>query len=137
MAGEVLVGIDLSKPEGAQLAPQVIAEIERVAPSTVNDGSITAPKLATAAVTAPKIAAGAVTAPAIGNGEVKNANLGTNSVTTAKIQDNAITPAKAGPGVMTVFDASGNPLAAKLVVMSYAAYGAITPDPTTLYFLTP
>lgn len=137
MAGELLVGIDLSKPVGQRLPPEMVTEIEDVAPSTVNDGSITAPKIATAAVTAPKLAAGAVTSPAIGAGEVKNANLGTNSVTTAKIQDNAITPSKAGPGVMKVFDAAGNPLAAQTVVMSYAAYGAITPDPTTFYFLTP
>ena len=136
MAGELLVGIDLSKPEGEQLAPQVIAEIERVAPSTVNDGSITAPKLATNAVTTPKIAEGAVKSPNIGTGEVKNANLGTSSVSTAKLQDSAVTPEKCGAGVLTIFDGDGNPLEVPVFLMSSAAFGAIVPQ-SAIYLLTP
>lgn len=137
MAGELLIGYDPSRDPGDRLPPEVIAEIALVAPSTVNDGSITEPKIATNAVTNEKIAPGAVQTASIGTGEVKNGNLGTNSVTTAKIQDEAITPAKAGPGIMKLFDGAGNPIDGAGVVMSFSDYGDIDPDPTTLYFLTP
>lgn len=136
MAGELLIGIDLSRPEGERLASEVIAEIEKVAPSTVNDGDITTPKLANNAVTDPKIAPGAVKSPHIATGEVKNVNLGTNAVTTTKIQDGAVTPDKTGPGILTIFDAAGNPIEIKAFVMSFAEFGDIDPE-AAIYFLTP
>ena len=42
---DLIAGLDLSKPIGQRFGPLVRAEIEAVAPSTVNDGDITEPKL--------------------------------------------------------------------------------------------
>lgn len=136
MAGELLIGIDLSQPEGQRLASEVVAEIEKVAPSTVNDGSITTAKIRNGAVTADKLGPAAVKSAAIGTGEVKSTNIGTNAVTTTKIQAGAVTPDKVGPGVLTIFDGDGNPLQIPVYLMPFADYGAIVPE-AAIYLLTP
>ncbi|QFG11183.1 hypothetical protein PBI_CLOVERMINNIE_36 [Gordonia phage CloverMinnie] len=133
---ELLVGYDPSQPVGQRLAPEVIAEIEEVAPSNLDNGSVTTAKLADDAVNQDKIAPGAVGTVEIETGGVNTANLATDSVTTVKLADDSVTDEKAGLGVATAHDSAGNPITLDAVPITAAAYGSITPDPNVLYLIS-
>lgn len=133
---ELLVGYDPSQPVGQRLAPEVIAEIEEVAPSNLDNGSVTTAKLADDAVTQAKIGPGAVGSVEIETGGVASANLATDAVTTVKLADDSVTDEKAGLGVATAHDASGNPITLDAVPITAAQYGSITPDPNVLYLIS-
>lgn len=125
--------LDMEKPPGERFAPQVREEIAEVAPSTVNDGEITTRKLDERAVTSPKIGLGAVESENIGTKQVKRDNLDDQAVGTDQLDDESVTAAKVGPGVMTVFDSSGNPIQAATLVVTSAEWAALTPEPNTFY----
>ncbi|QNL30161.1 hypothetical protein SEA_MARIOKART_34 [Gordonia phage Mariokart] len=132
---DLLVGYDASQPPGSRFAPEVNAEIAEVAPDNIDNGSVTTAKLADDAVTTGKIAPGAVTTVEIATGGVGSTNLATDAVTSVKIAAGAVTGAKVGPGVMRAKDISGNEITLTGVPTTASAYGAITPDPNTLYFI--
>lgn len=134
---DLFISYDPAQPVGQRLAPEVRAEIATVAPSTVNNGSITAAKLAPNAVVTDKIADGAVTSAKIADGTIVTGDLADSSVTNAKIANGSVTPSKVAAGVVTAYDASGNPLRLNLVPITSAKYAALaTPDPNTLYLIT-
>lgn len=130
----IYVGFDPNAPEGEQLPPEVVEEIRRVAPSSVENGAITTDKLRDDAVTSDKLAPGAVDSLAIGAGQVGFLHLANNAVGTQKIDNNAVTAAKAGLGVVTSYDSAGNTVQRREVDMTAAAYASLTPkDPNTYY----
>lgn len=119
---------------GERLDPAVRAEVDLLAPSTIDDGDITESMLADDAVSQRTIAPGAVGHVEIETGGVEEENLAPNAVTTDKIIDAAVTAAKAGEGVVTAYDHVGNPIESKDVYLSAAQYNMIdTPDPNTTY----
>lgn len=128
--------LDLSKPVGERLSPQMRAEIEEVAPSGLTNGAVKTSKLDEKAVTTTKIADGAVTTEKIATNGVEAVNLAPAAVTTAKLDDDAVTAAKAGLGVVTAYDKDGNPIDVKTVYMKQSEYAAITPAPGVEYRLT-
>lgn len=134
------VMIDLNRPEMQQLAPEVRAEVRRLAPSTIDNGSITTAKLADNAVTYAKILNGAVGGDKLATGGVVTRALANLAVTTAKIADRAVTRAKAGIGTVTARDLIGNDLEMDILPLSSVEYAALEaspsgPSPTTLYFI--
>lgn len=132
--GAIWVGYDPNAPEGEQLPPEVVEEIRRVAPSSVENGAITTDKLSDDAVTSDKLAPGSVDSLAIGQGQVGFLHLAAGAVGTVKVADNAITAAKAGLGVVTSYDSAGNAVQRREVDMTAAAYASLTPkDPNTYY----
>lgn len=133
---DLLVGYDPTKPVGQRLAPEVVQEIEEVAPSNLDNGSVTTAKLANDAVTEDKIAPGAVGGVELATGGVGTVNLATDAVTTDKLADDSVTADKAGVGVTTAHDSAGNPITLDAVPITAAAYGSITPDPNVLYLIT-
>lgn len=134
---DLMMALDLSQPVGQRLAPEVIAEIEAVAPSTVGPGDITEPKMADGSVSERTIVPGAVTSAAIGAGEVKTVNVGDGAITGPKLADGTVGPTKVDDGVPTVFDKDGNPITVRLVRLTAADFALITtPDPNTWYFIT-
>ena len=133
---DLFISYDPAQPAGQRLAPEVREEINEVAPSTLNDGSVITAKLADKAVATAKLGDAAVTSTKIASGAVAAANLGTGAVTTTKLEDDAVTAAKAGTGVVTAYDNNGNPIESKHVYMTVAQYAAITADPNTTYFLS-
>lgn len=130
----LVAGLDLSKPPGERLPPEVVEEIKLVAPSSVENGAISTDKLRDGAVTSQKLAPGAVDELAIGNGQVKNAALATGSVSENKIADRAVTPAKCGTGVVTSYDATGNAVETDIRYLTSAQFAALAAkDPNALY----
>lgn len=133
---DILVAYDPEQPAGERLAPEVISEIQLVAPNDVQDGAITTSKLAVGAVEEDNIADGAVGTAQIANGGVAAANLATAAVTAGKIQAEAVGFAAAGPGVATAQDSSNNNIALRFVPITAALYAALTPpDPNTIYLI--
>ncbi|APD19262.1 hypothetical protein SEA_CEPENS_32 [Mycobacterium phage Cepens] len=136
--GIIVLALDTSKPFGQQLSPELIAEIQRVAPSAVSNGSITTAKLRDLAVTAAKLALGAVHSEHIGTGEVKTVNLSDGTVTTEKVADNAITAVKVGIGVVTAVDEDDEPIEKKFKYLTATEFAAIeSPDPNVTYMIRP
>ena len=132
----IWVAYDPNAPEGEQLPAEVVAEIRRVAPSSVETGSMTTDKIRDDAVTSLKLAPGAVDTLALGNGAVDSTKLATDAVTTVKIDDDAVTAAKAGIGVVTSYDSSGNAVERREVDITSVGYAALSPpDPNTYYNL--
>lgn len=128
--------IDTNRPEMQQLAPEVRAEVRRLAPSTVDDGSIFTKKLADNAVTYAKIAPGSVGGDRLGTGGVQTRALANGAVTEPKVADNAITRAKAGIGVVTAADPAGNAITLEAVPIEPAAFAAMnSPDPNVLWLV--
>lgn len=122
---------------GEKLAPEVVSEIQVVAPSTVTSGSITTAKLAEDAVTTGKIADDAVTTEKIADGGVETNNLAPESVTEGKIADGAVTPDKVGTGVVTAVDNTGSTIANREMFVTAAQMALITsPDPNTTYYIS-
>lgn len=132
---EIVFVLDMSKAVGERLAPELIAEIQAVAPSLVTDGSVTTAKLDTKAVTADKIADGAVGSPQIAAKGVKTVNLDDAAVGTAQLADNGVTAAKAGTGVVTAVDATDTAVELTIKYMTATEYAGITPDPNVEYHI--
>lgn len=133
---DLFVSFNPAQPAGQRLAPEVVAEIELVAPSTLNDGAVTEPKLAAGAVTNPKLAAGAVKSVNIAAGEVKTENLDDGAVTEGEIADGSVTPAKCAAGVFTTVDSDGEILDLQGMKTTQALYDAIaSPSPNRCYFI--
>lgn len=134
--GDLGVMIDLSRPEREQLAPEVRAEVRRLAPSTVDNGSITSAKLADGSVTRPKLAVGAVGGNTVEVGGIGKAALAVGAVTSDKLADRAVSRAKCGIGVLTVADTDGNPITLEAVPISSLDYAALPArDPEVLYLI--
>jgi hypothetical protein len=133
VADELFIEYDPGAPVGQRLAPEVVAEIEEVAPSAVVNGSITTAKLADKSVTTAKVADGAVGSVQLATKGVKTVNIDDAAVGTAQLADGAVAPAKTGIGVSTARDASGSYVADLTVYLTAAQYAALTPDPNTTY----
>jgi len=71
------------------------------ASTTVQDGAITANKIANGAVTRDKIGTGSISATKLDTNSVIEAKIASNAVTTAKIKDSAVTNAKIASGVIS------------------------------------
>lgn len=133
---ELMIGMNMLKPIGERFGPLVIQEIETVAPSTVNDNSLTEPKFVDGAVSTRVIDDDAVTSEKIGDGEVKTVNLEDAAVTGAKIHDDAVAPNHLAPGVPSFRDFSGNPVTAEFVTCTAAEYASLpSPDAATWYLI--
>lgn len=134
---DLIAGFDTSRPPGQRFGPVVRQEIEIIAPSTVNDGDITEPKLADDAVSTRAIGAKQVTEPKLGDEAVSTRALGDGSVTNAKIALGALDPTKVAPGIPTAVDKNGNYVTVTVCVLTAAEYAALNPvDPSTLYFIS-
>lgn len=131
--GELYVGFDANQPEGEQLPPEVREEIARLAPVNVTAGAITEEKLGTQSVSNRALADGAVGPTKMAAGAVGDGQLASSAVTTAKLALHAVTPDKVDTGVVTAFDANGDPIDLRAVPMTSTAHAGITPDPDTLY----
>lgn len=133
------VAFDTSADPGERLDPAVRAEIDQLAPSTVDAGDIHESHLATDSVSTLKIKAGAVTHPKIALDAVESDNIKAGAVGTPELADNAVTAAKAGTGVVTAVDAAGNAIESREWHGSTAEYDMIDPgdlDPNTTYYIT-
>ena len=133
---DLVIGYDPSQPPGERLPVEVRQEISIVAPSTVDDQSITEAKLADSAVSNRTIKNGAVTSEKIANGGVQSINIGDAQVTAGKIAEGAVTPDVVATGVVAAVDSSGNALTVVIEPCTAAEYAALTsPNPNTLYFI--
>lgn len=131
---ETVITYDRSRDAGERLAPEVRAEIELVAPSTVNDGDVTTPKLRDEAVTAEKIAPGAVGTEHLAPGAVTTNDLAGGAVTTEKLGPNSVTPEKVGVGVVTSAYPDGTPTSIEIVPISAADYAKLTTQPPNISY---
>lgn len=135
---DLFIAYDATQPAGERFASEVRAEIAEVAPSVVDNGSITTNKLHDGAVTADKLGPTAVQTSNLADDAVTAAKLADNAVATAAIADGAVTLAKAGVGVAKATDKTGT--ARSLTISgpyTAAEYGAIVggPDPNTIYVI--
>lgn len=99
--------------------------------TTLQDGAITAAKIAAAAITSTKIAAGAITSAAYATGAINANALATGAITAAKIASDAITAAKIAANAITsakiATDAiTASQIAASAIGNSEIAAGAIS-----------
>jgi len=133
---DLFIAYDPSADPGERLAPEVRTEIAVVAPSAVLNGSITTAKLADDAVTQAKIYPGAVGSTEIATGGVAAVNMATGAVESDALAAGAVVPAACGTGVPTAVDSADNPAETVLKFLTSAEYGALTPDPNTLYFIS-
>jgi hypothetical protein len=104
---DLFISYDTGQPEGERLAPEVVAEIQYVAPSSVVNGAITEAKLADGSVSTNKIRDGAVTHPKIAVGAVQSDNIAPGAVGADKLAPGAVTPAALGIGVVTSYADDG------------------------------
>lgn len=131
------IAYDHSKPAGERLAPEVRAELSLVAPSTVNNNSITTAKLVDGAVNTAKLADSSVTTAKLAAGAVETVDVKDSAITTAKLANGAVTPAKVSTGVVTAADTANNPFKLTMVPITSTAYAALpSPDPNTLYLIS-
>ena len=135
---DIAAGLDLSKPVGQRFSAIMQAEIEAVAPSTVNDGDITEPKLHDLSVSTRTIQDEGVTEPKYATGSVSTRALQAAAVTAEKMAPQSVTPDAVAPGVPTATDWNGNPITMNLTPITAAQYAALDPgpDPTTMYFIS-
>jgi len=137
VADPYFISYNPSEDAGERLPPEVREEIAEVAPSAVEDGSISEAKLKDGAVATAKLADGAVSTAKIATNGVETANIKGGAVTTAKLADESVTPAKCDTGVVTMKDSDGNDIEAHGVRMTETEYSALgAPDPNTFYFLS-
>lgn len=135
---EIVFALDMSKPVGQRMSPELIAEIQAVAPSSVTNGSITEAKLKDKAVTTPKLNEGAVTTEKIASQGVETENLADLGVTTPKLADNSVTGDKAGTGVCTATDSTGEQIENEFRYLTQTQFAAIvSPDPNITYMIGP
>ncbi len=133
---DLFIAYDPEADAGERLAPEVRTEIAVVAPSAVLNGSITTAKLADDAVTQDKIYPGAVGSVEIATGGVDAVNIAAGAVSSDKLAAGAVVPASCGTGVPTAVDNSDNPAETILKFVTAAEYGALTPDPNTVYLIS-
>jgi len=133
---DLFIAYDPEADAGERLAPEVRTEIAVVAPSAVLNGSITTAKLADDAVTQDKIYPGAVGSVEIATGGVSAVNIATDAVSSDKIAAGAVVPASCGTGVPTAVDNADNPTETIFKFVTAAEYGALTPDPNTVYLIS-
>lgn len=132
----IAVLMDTNAEPGQKLDPELIAEIQKLAPG-LEVGEVGELELADGAVTRAKLREGAVGSPQIGEGEVKPPNIEAGAVGTNALADNGVTGAKAGPGVVTAVDAAGNFIESKEWHGTAAAFDQIAQrDPNTTYYVT-
>lgn len=133
---ELMIGMDMLKPIGLRFGSLVRAEIEYIAPSTVNDNSITEPKFFDGAVSTRAIADDAVTSDKIADGGIETLNLADDSVTGAKIHADSIGPSHLAAGVPSFRDFSGNAISAEFVTCTAAEFASLpSPDAGTWYLI--
>lgn len=136
MADVIGVAYDPDQPAGQRLAPEVREEINLIAPSTVNDGDVTTPKLRDKAVTREKIEVDAVGPDQLAAGSVGNTELATAAVTGSKVADHTLTDTHAAAGLVTAHGPDGQPIVLNLVPLTAVEYAAIAnPDPDTAYLI--
>ena len=133
---DLFIAYDPEADAGERLAPEVRTEIAVVAPSAVLNGSITTAKLADDAVTQDKIYPGAVGSVEIATGGVNTVNIATGAVSSDKLAAGAVVPASCGTGVPTAVDSADNPAETIIKFVTAAEYGALTPNPNTLYMIS-
>lgn len=133
---DLFIAYDPEADAGERLAPEVRTEIAFVAPSAVLNGSITTAKLADDAVTQDKIYPGAVATVEIATGGVDTVNLAAASVSAEKLATDAVTPDKCATGVPTAVDSTDNAAETIFKFVTSAEYGALTPDPNTVYMIS-
>lgn len=134
---DLVIGYDPSQPPGQRLATEVQQEISVVAPSTVNDGSITEPKFADQAVSTRAIADGAVGSDQIAAGGVDTLNYKDASITAGKLAPGSLTPDNVAAGIVTAQDSAGNDITLTIKFVTAAEYAAIaSPDPNTEYHIS-
>lgn len=135
---DIVAGLDISKPVGQRFSAIMQAEIEAVAPSTVNDGDITEPKLHDLSVSTRTIQDEAVTEPKFFTGAVSTRAIAAEAVTAEKMAPASITPDNVAPGVPTATDWNGNAITLNLTPLTAAQYAALDPgpDPNTMYFIS-
>lgn len=133
---DLVIGYDPLQPVGERLPPEVIAEIQAVAPSTVLPGSITENKFADGAVSTRALGDGQVTSEKIGDGEVKTINLEDDAVTEQKLAPESVSPRTLAPGVPAFRDFAGNPITRTFVQCTLAEHAALaSPDPSVYYMI--
>lgn len=128
------VMFDTGAASGSKLDPAVQAEIDFLAPTTIDTGDIHTNMLADQSVTKDKLFPGAVDQDIIAAEGIATGNFAPGAVDTAALGDDSVTAAKAGTGVVTAYDVAGNPIESKDVYLTAAQYNSIgTPDPNTTY----
>jgi hypothetical protein len=133
----VAVMADTSADPGEKLDPVIRAEIDILAPSTIDTGDIATNMLADQAVTSAKISPGAVGSTQIAEGGVATANIADGAVGTAELANGAVTADKAGVGTVACRDTAGNALQSTEVFCDSTYYnGLVTPDANTTYYVT-
>ena len=120
--------IDTAAPVGERLDPLVRAEIDEVAPSTVDANDIETEHLKDLAVTTPKLNNGAVTSPKIATKGVKTVNVDDLAIGEAQLKANAVTADKAGIGVSKAYDAEGNAVENAFVFVTTEQYDLLEAD---------
>jgi hypothetical protein len=129
------VMFDTSADTGEKLDPAVRAEIDELAPSTIDDGDIKEPMLDDEVVSTRTIQDAAVTGAKIATGTIVSGNFEAGAVDTAALDDGAVTAVKTGTGVVTAYDHSGTAIVSKEVYLTAAQYALIgSPDANTTYY---
>lgn len=137
MADPLFIAYNPDADPGERLPPEVVAEIEIVAPSSVEDDSLTTAKYKDESVTGAKLKPGAVGTVQLAEHGIEAINLGADCVTRDAIGDGEVLPAACGPGVVTAVDSSDNATETILKPLTAAEYALIvTPDTNTLYFIS-
>ncbi|UXE04414.1 hypothetical protein SEA_FUNSIZED_43 [Mycobacterium phage Funsized] len=132
----VVLFMDTGAAPGAKLDPELIAEIQKLAPG-LEVGEVGELELADGAVTAAKLREGAVGTVQIAEGGVGAANIAAKAVGTNALADDGVTGVKAGTGVVTAKDAAGNFIESSEWQGSAAAFAQIAQrDPNTTYYVT-
>lgn len=138
---DLFISYDTGKPTGERLAPEVVEEIQAVAPSSVVNGAITEAKLADGAVSTNKIRDGAVTSTKIATGAVQTVHIANGAVGAAQLAPGAVTTDSLGPGIVTSYSSDAiTKVETKIVYLTQAQYdilvGAGTTNPNALYAIT-
>lgn len=132
----IVFALDMSEPVGSRLAPELIAEIQAVAPSVVVNGSISTAKLADKAVEESKIADGAVTSPKIAQNGVDTINIADTAVTAEKLAEDSVTGRAIGVGAVRVVDSDDEEIALTIKFVTTTQYATIvSPDPNVEYHI--
>lgn len=130
------VAINTDAAIGQKLDSIVRAEIDFLAPSTIDSNDIKENMIDTGAVSSRNIADGAVGTSEIAAGAVVTASIANGAVANVNLAAGAVTSAKTGVGVVTCCDVSGNPVQSREMYVTAAQYAAIaSPDPSTNYYI--
>lgn len=126
--------MDTSQDVGNKLDPEMQAEVEALAPSSLDPGEIQEIHFDDDVVSQRAIAPGAVGTVEIETDGVDSPNIKAGAVGTSELAADAVTRDKAGAGVMTCADTAGNPITVEFVPITSVAYAALSPKlPGVLY----